>query len=527
MKMYTKIILIFLAVLNIKVLKWNYPIDNQCNDILKENIGMKIMEEEKTMLSSVKLPLIRKVFGKLSPQIIKPYIKDHWFHRLLGRIHFIRSFAVTQYLYTVCGIDRLSRESYLKILALNADLRRAMNLTGLAYQNYIRFSQVFSILIFVICMACICYQLLETYNWPVFTKKPKMPSEMNPQPGFRQKLNTDMRLHKICEYSPEDVVQVKSLYWNDVQLLYQNVVCVLGKGSYGKVYKIRYNEGYAVMKVPMENHKSIIHSFKIEKEILQYLDGAGGAPRLLASCNDPIAIIMEFCPGKTFWDCICDNEVSTDSIFQTFPEIAKQLQEIHSKGIIHVDIKIDNVLVDIPDEGKKPKINIIDFGMSCQVGTHIVMKVGKYSSYPPEYREGLATPAGDVYSFGVLMQDAIKYRRSICHIPKEFEVLAYSATEINPYMRPTLDHLTIRLNEAVANMRRRKNLRLVSAEQTQMNLDSECDKEKQSTFDLNERLTEIVSAALRRETILEDEACMARQEKSFYRKLYGVLRHNI
>lgn len=76
---------------------------------------------------------------------------------------------------------------------------------------------------------------------------------------------------------------------------------------------------------------------------------------------------------------------------------------LHSRGVMHCDIKEPNVMLVSKAEWDKPQIVLIDFGLANKFATR--SRPGGTPGYmPPEvWESGLWTPRGDVFSIGVLM----------------------------------------------------------------------------------------------------------------------------
>ncbi len=72
------------------------------------------------------------------------------------------------------------------------------------------------------------------------------------------------------------------------------------------------------------------------------------------------AFLMEYMPGKNFEDYIfSDGHVYTErEVFKILYEILEIVSVFHSKGIIHRDLRIPNILM------KENEISIIDFGLA-------------------------------------------------------------------------------------------------------------------------------------------------------------------
>ncbi|KAK7074534.1 hypothetical protein SK128_006573, partial [Halocaridina rubra] len=214
---------------------------------------------------------------------------------------------------------------------------------------------------------------------------------------------------------------------------------VLGHGSYGIVFKIKYKHQDAALKLARHTSRAIQRSFKQERNVLELLQSAAGAPRILAYCQDPPAIIMEFIPGRTFKTYVQLKEISDINKLQMLPEIGRQLQELHQHNIIHVDFKADNIMLEEkPDEDIRSnnlRIRILDFGMAYPAGKFLRLHSNGTKWYAPEYFQDGGAPtskSGDVYSFGYLIKYTL--RRLKRAPPHTFSVVADGC------MKPTPGH---------------------------------------------------------------------------------------
>lgn len=106
--------------------------------------------------------------------------------------------------------------------------------------------------------------------------------------------------------------------------------------------------------------------------------------------------------------------LSWETRLSIIADVAKGLRFMHNleTAIIHRDIKASNVLLD-----SKFRAHIADFGLARRMESahsHVSTQVAGTMGYmPPEYFLGstIATPMGDVYSFGVLMLEVATGRR--------------------------------------------------------------------------------------------------------------------
>jgi len=100
-------------------------------------------------------------------------------------------------------------------------------------------------------------------------------------------------------------------------------------------------------------------------------------------------------------------------------EIASALEHAHGLGVIHRDMKPENVLVEMPTEGQSdveaplaPRIKITDFGIAKLLDVQGVTSTGQVLGSPahmaPEQIEGGDVSASaDVFGLGVLLYEAL------------------------------------------------------------------------------------------------------------------------
>ena len=155
----------------------------------------------------------------------------------------------------------------------------------------------------------------------------------------------------------------------------------IGKGSFGSVYlgKNIYKEEYYAVKFEPKNQQDLI--LERESYLLYYLRGYGIPEIITYGHNTNYNILVQTLLGNSINYIFSkkDNKFSMKDCCMIGIQILDRLEYIHSKFIIHRDIKPDNFLVGNPDQSL---IHIIDFGlakkyMSSRTGKHAKFTINK------------------------------------------------------------------------------------------------------------------------------------------------------
>ncbi|MFH1615236.1 MAG: serine/threonine-protein kinase [Planctomycetota bacterium] len=129
--------------------------------------------------------------------------------------------------------------------------------------------------------------------------------------------------------------------------------------------------------------------------------------------------------------------VSLGDVLLLFRMIATALNTMHEKGVIHCDIKPNNILI-----SKDYAIKIIDLGQSCRVGTTKPRIQGTPDYIAPEQvlRQPLEQRT-DIFNLGATMYWSITGRNIPTLIPMKNDSLV--AIEVKPFAAPHEIHRKI------------------------------------------------------------------------------------
>ncbi|KAG2584550.1 serine/threonine-protein kinase PEPKR2-like isoform X2 [Panicum virgatum] len=140
-----------------------------------------------------------------------------------------------------------------------------------------------------------------------------------------------------------------------------------------------------------------------EVEIMQHLSGHPGVVTLRAVFEDADAfyLVMELCRGGRLLDEVArEGRLSERRATSVIRELMAVLKYCHEMGVVHRDIKPDNVLLT-----KAGRLKLADFGLSVRVadGQKLTGVAGSPAYMAPEVLLGNYSQEVDIWAAGVVL----------------------------------------------------------------------------------------------------------------------------
>ncbi|KAG0001213.1 hypothetical protein BGZ65_003694 [Modicella reniformis] len=208
----------------------------------------------------------------------------------------------------------------------------------------------------------------------------------------------------------------EDMYENEVNLLQFKMHRIVGKGSFGKVrivergvtgkkYALKYISKDQVIK--MDAVKNILR----ERQILESVDHAFVVNmRFAFQDDDYMYMCMDPMMGGDLRFHMNRRNFNEDVVRFWIAEICSAVDHLHSLGIVHRDIKPDNILLD-----EKGHAHITDFNIGCKLTAEkpfLVSQSGTVAYMAPEVFKGTGYGTSvDWWSLGVLFYECIYNQR--------------------------------------------------------------------------------------------------------------------
>jgi len=172
-----------------------------------------------------------------------------------------------------------------------------------------------------------------------------------------------------------DLLESKDKNVDNIKMKIPNIEIIefLGEGSFGVAFKIKYYDD------------DTLYAMKIMKKCLQNLHEVNIVSKIKDHCSennvlcfrdvkfidDNIYLFTEYVEARELFDILVDGSLALlplDILYDIMLQIALAVKYLHDNNIVHLDIKLENILY--VDEAK-PKIILIDYGFAC-ITTHDV-----------------------------------------------------------------------------------------------------------------------------------------------------------
>jgi len=190
------------------------------------------------------------------------------------------------------------------------------------------------------------------------------------------------------------------------------------KTTVRKAYDQKVGKAFAVKSV-RKVHVEEYNAMKREAAILALLgsDEASGSCPYIIKYNHVVEernsfhMLLEMCHGSELYGYVA-NLAQKD---QTMPErhailyaqqILRALSYLHQRGIVHRDVKLENLVHKHRNYYKNNEIRLIDFGLATRMtggeGSYLTEKVGSPQYVAPEVLNERYTEKCDIWSVGVV-----------------------------------------------------------------------------------------------------------------------------
>ena len=173
-----------------------------------------------------------------------------------------------------------------------------------------------------------------------------------------------------------------------------------GKQPVLQVYSPICQQSYALKLFPKNLYG--LNQYKKEK-LLFKLNHSNVIQRIPMVCCDErfFATLTEFAKYGDFFDLVTKGHLNTEQLIRTyFHQLIEGIEYIHSQGVAHLDLKLENIML-----GSDSQLKIIDFDQSQMITDKIITSGGTVAYRAPEVINGTCKnlTAADVYSAGVIL----------------------------------------------------------------------------------------------------------------------------
>ena len=198
------------------------------------------------------------------------------------------------------------------------------------------------------------------------------------------------------------------------------LVCPVGQGATGTVWRgIERASGEQVavklLHQGLLRQPKLVTRFVQERTILMMVrhENIVGV-RDLFSAGESLALVMDFVAGGSLRERLrVHGPLAPAEAARLLAQVASALAEAHGLGVVHRDVKPDNILLQAGDG--RLDVRLTDFGIARVVDAaglttpHSIIGTPHYMA-PEVISGGEASPAADVYALGVVLYELVAGR---------------------------------------------------------------------------------------------------------------------
>jgi len=261
------------------------------------------------------------------------------------------------------------------------------------------------------------------------------------------------------------------------------VLSKIGEGGMGVVYEAQHIDierrvALKLLHAELLENPSVVQQFRQEARAASRI----GNPYICDVTDwgevedGRVFFVMEYLDGPSLGLQIkSSRKMAPQRVLPILRQVAKALGAAHQKGIVHLDVKPDNVLL-IEGAGRSDRVKVVDFGIASLLGqgggSGKVMGTPEYMA--PERASGRSDAVTDIYALGVMGYEMLTgevpfqgttpvetlalhamdpptafKEQSTTPIPACVEAVIFRMLEKDPYKRPqTMSEVEVQLIEA-------------------------------------------------------------------------------
>lgn len=233
------------------------------------------------------------------------------------------------------------------------------------------------------------------------------------------------------------------------------MVKTIGSGSFGHVYLVKNSETQTLCVIKqlylMSAQQNFVAKaqqlFQQEAEILKQINHPQ-VPKLIDYFEQEgqFFLVQDYIEGETLKsELIVGQPWSEQKVIDLLQECLDILKVIHNQGIIHRDIKPDNLIRCVADQ----KLVLIDFGAVKQFNLDQSRLIDRTSAIgtpwymPKEQFDGKPYKNSDIYALGIIAIQALTGKKPADFDKNDDEEIIVSQQGINPALANILHKMTL------------------------------------------------------------------------------------
>jgi serine/threonine protein kinase len=236
----------------------------------------------------------------------------------------------------------------------------------------------------------------------------------------------------------------------------------LKRGGMGVVYLAldqQLHSRRVVIKVLLDEafqSEYVVQKFRQEVEALSRIDHPGIVGIIDAGelQNGKPFIIMQYVEGVTLRSAISPEGMNLERTAELLKQIGRALAAAHNRGILHRDLKPDNIMLQDLGHGEE-QVKIIDFGIAkvkdsvIAPSTSLNLSPGTVAYMAPEQLNGRPiTAATDIFSLGAITYEMVTGRKPF-NPETGFELLQMQQTGVRVKPADLRPSLPIKAQEVI------------------------------------------------------------------------------